>query len=68
MNVDASLRNYRNPCFRYPALNCDGYYETVYNGTVEAVRPGALMAIPTYISIYYKFFIYYFIYLFCLIL
>lgn len=37
-------------CYRWPALACDGYVHSSgdqgYNGTVPAVAPGALLAIP----------------------
>jgi len=42
------------PCFRWPALNCDGAWNAsrdptnpnYYNGSLPSLRPGALLAIP----------------------
>jgi len=51
MNLDANKHCYKNPCFRYPAIDCDGYHLQVYNGTIEAVRPGALLALPASLNI-----------------
>lgn len=35
-------------CFRWPALQCDGYAmdPALYNGTNPALKPGALLAVP----------------------
>jgi hypothetical protein len=39
------------PCFHWPALNCDGYYNDpssplAYGGTDPLLTPGALLAVP----------------------
>lgn len=38
----------KSTCFRWPALNCDGYSEdpTLYNGSNPLLTPGALLAVP----------------------
>jgi len=44
------------PCFRWPALNCDGKPTdpnggNFYNGTNPKLRPGALLAVPPALSV-----------------
>lgn len=42
-----------NSCFTWPAIGCDDYFKnpTVgYNGTLEYLKPGALLAIPPKLS------------------
>jgi hypothetical protein len=56
-----AAQNYYNDgqeadCYRWPASNCDGYFNDSssslkYGGTNPALRPGSLLALPTSVSI-----------------
>eukprot|EP01113_Clastostelium_recurvatum_P021429 TRINITY_DN2539_c0_g2_i2.p1 TRINITY_DN2539_c0_g2~~TRINITY_DN2539_c0_g2_i2.p1 ORF type:complete len:183 (-),score=36.15 TRINITY_DN2539_c0_g2_i2:82-630(-) len=41
---------YQNPCYRWPAIRCDGDHSK-YNGSQPAMKPGALLALPPSINI-----------------
>jgi len=46
VNLDAKYNFYKYPdCKRWPAVFCDGYAETVYNGTNPSLRMGSLLAL-----------------------
>eukprot|EP01113_Clastostelium_recurvatum_P004726 TRINITY_DN12081_c0_g2_i1.p1 TRINITY_DN12081_c0_g2~~TRINITY_DN12081_c0_g2_i1.p1 ORF type:complete len:375 (-),score=80.44 TRINITY_DN12081_c0_g2_i1:175-1299(-) len=51
VNLFAHDNYYRNPCFRWPAVQCDDYHEAQYNGTNPSLMPGSLLALPTNINI-----------------
>ena len=49
-------RRQQADCYRWPASNCDGYFDDSssslkYGGTNPALRPGSLLALPASVSI-----------------
>jgi hypothetical protein len=52
VNLDGNLHYYNGtPCYRWPASTCDGYYQSVYGGTIPQLKPGSLLAIPASVNI-----------------
>jgi len=51
VNLFANENYYRDPCYRWPAVQCDDYHDKSYGGSNPALKPGSLLALPTSINI-----------------